>query len=748
MSTIRESRRNLEDYIKALGGGLQDLDDLTWVDDPSTSIPALVALPGCGGGYRTRALQDALTRLPERDVRFDVILGNTRDIPGKFDTWMGSGEGGGAPRRAPLVIVEIEPGEVAQEPPARKGLAEALIQLHMRVRACPGGRLALGICPRDLFALSSSLEKCKGPGLDSRPLVPELTPAKFTDLLDDLGVKPELRVHLLGADAGWRSSPRLVQLLINFLDGPGIRGRPLDEGIVALQEEFLKGGGEVNTYLASLKKGFSRRQKALLRRLGGRSEFYTPLPALPMPSSKGSKKNTNSSPDPDLAVLQLLGIVSTQEPPTIVDPVLRWYLPEPVIIHHVSDVHFGPLHDFTTKPADPSEPTEPTAAPTGAIARPLSESYRDGLDRGASAPHLVFVTGDLTEWCTRDQLEEARSWLDELGARLAQRRHDRLRETDPRVLVVGGNHDVSRDDADPLSPSTKRHRLFAETLAAKRPDQYSYVHPNLHLDVRSASDPKIPNKDRFQLVRYPRLGMSVLLLGSAEVGQERTFPRLPSVAPKLSAQMYQLQQKLLRETGNAHGALLELARLWKAKPTKKLHERLRTAEDTYQSLSRSLEIVDPGLIHEDVLKLMGSEMQDGIDVGRLRIAMLHHPISPIINNHASAQYGAMVNAAALKKWLYKCNVQIVLHGHLHTAQLMKERWPDVGEKPVKPSPMHIVSAPSLASKDRGKQPNGYIELKLLLQGAHFVGASYRLYAFDGQDWESAKSHRFRLRDAP
>lgn len=64
----------------------------------------------------------------------------------------------------------------------------------------------------------------------------------------------------------------------------------------------------------------------------------------------------------------------------------------------------------------------------------------------------MVISGDLTEYATDDQLAEARKWVDSIRPKLAE--HPLLDPTQPRILLVGGNHDVNWNLAmggDPLA---------------------------------------------------------------------------------------------------------------------------------------------------------------------------------------------------------------------------------------------------------------------------------------------------------
>jgi hypothetical protein len=125
----------------------------------------------------------------------------------------------------------------------------------------------------------------------------------------------------------------------------------------------------------------------------------------------------------------------------------------------------------------------------------------DGLVLRSQRAEPVIVTGDIVNRPDDRYGQSALDWLAELRTLLVA--HPDLGAGDPRIVVLGGNHDVAWDGCLDPEPEA-RHRWFAETFAG-------YPHPDLH---------RPDCRERLLFVRYPGVGLRVALLGSAESGGE------------------------------------------------------------------------------------------------------------------------------------------------------------------------------------------------------------------------------------
>lgn len=196
-------------------------------------------------------------------------------------------------------------------------------------------------------------------------------------------------------------------------------------------------------------------------------------------------------------------IVETERGLRLADPVLAWSMPPPLRIHHVSDIHAGAksASAVDAKARDPVGRQLAEAAGAGPV-RDRYLAHVSELAAKGQAPHLLVVSGDLGEWGKPEEFAEVRAWLTGLENCLAH--HPRLGATDPRVLIVGGNHDVGWTKALGQCDTRERHRPFADAFG-------EYPCPRLYQD---------PEQHELARVSYSDLGVEFALLGSAEFGGE------------------------------------------------------------------------------------------------------------------------------------------------------------------------------------------------------------------------------------
>jgi 3',5'-cyclic AMP phosphodiesterase CpdA len=330
------------------------------------------------------------------------------------------------------------------------------------------------------------------------------------------------------------------------------------------------------------------------------------------------------------------------------DPLLAAHL-TPLRIHHISDVHAGPKAAGVTDVKDKGRIGE--AVNEGFV----RESYRrhvQALCERGEGPHLLIVSGDLAEHATKEQYAEIAPWIHQLEASLSD--HPLLDAGAPRVLLTGGNHDVDWNQTMGKGPSA-RHRPFAEAFAG-------YLRPKLEDD---------PEGRALSVASYVDLGVEVLLLGSAELGGE------------------------VEEDPHRAALLLAMSRL-PAIPTDAEREK---AEELALEAAR----IDPGLVHARDLH-RANHHRWALPV---RIAVLHHPVSPLPSVEVT-RYAGLVNAGAVKEVLIKNKFCLVLHGHVHKGWLAREEWLDAGRAGT----LYIAAAPSLGSREV-EEHQGYNEIEIL-----------------------------------
>ncbi|MHA4815582.1 metallophosphoesterase family protein [Streptomyces aculeolatus] len=361
------------------------------------------------------------------------------------------------------------------------------------------------------------------------------------------------------------------------------------------------------------------------------------------------------------------------------DPVLVRHLPDVLRIHHVTDLHHGGGLRANVDAKDTSQAGQRLAELAGA-GSPL-DAYLDHVRRLADqgrAPHLIVATGDLVNRPVDADGETALAWLRALREQLAD--HPDLRPDDPRVLLTGGNHDVSWElclEEDPQA----RHRWFARVFAG-------YPHPDLHEPDTAA---------RRVYVTYPDAGLRVALLGTAESGGEPAHDR---------------DRERLERFRATYVAAAEAA-----------------DEDAVRRIVLEFERHDPGVIARGVLDRLKREP------GYVTLAALHHPLSPVPAVEI-APYSGVVNAGQAKWTLAEAATSLVMHGHTHLGFTAAERL--LGT--ARPWTTRIAGAPALGSRESDER-NGYNEVFVAREGGDHALA-LRTVRYEAGTWNPGPAFGF------
>lgn len=390
----------------------------------------------------------------------------------------------------------------------------------------------------------------------------------------------------------------------------------------------------------------------------------------------------------ELARLGLIARDNVRSPWRIENPALHTAL-APLRIHHLSDVHVGP-----------KTATEVDIRFGGVVANDLGRasaakdvrtSYLAHLrsqQMHGQGPHLVLLTGDLTEFGNPQQYDDLRGWLGDLLGVVKSDHHPCLLPDTPRMLIAGGNHDVDWGQTAVGTDAHLRHVRFAKFLEHFGGD---VAHPHLErpVDIRKLS-----------VVDLPDAELSIVLLGSAELGGQ-------VIDDPLRAELVGLAEKLPL-TGARRRKLDALrTRNLIHEAVSALFDGLTGLSDEQQKVAQKIRDhvsrVDPSLVHTKVI--------DGLRTHRwrakVRIAALHHPVSHVGATEVG-HFTAMTNANALKDALLQRGFALVLHGHIHAGRFVAEEWPD--RYPGRT--LRFASAPSLGSSEIAAN-NGYNEVTLL-----------------------------------
>ncbi len=380
-----------------------------------------------------------------------------------------------------------------------------------------------------------------------------------------------------------------------------------------------------------------------------------------------------------LTRLQQVGLLiptkSGNHPLEIGDPVIAQHLPPAFRIHHVSDVHVGRKSASRANVSGAGR----TAVHLGkAVGQgPVRESYTEYIQQCANkqcGPHVLVISGDLVETGSTEELNEAKQWIKNIRESLQS--HVSLGPNDPQVLVVGGNHDVDWTQTRGAAGARKRHLPFAKAMD-------SIPRPKLE---------EPPEGRELEVVRYRDAGIAVVLLGSAEYGGELE------------------DQSVIGMIDEARKRAVEAGETGTAEEAQKLRDRLGR--------------LDPGLVHsQDLSRLRGYNWRDSA----VRIAVLHHPVSPMPSITDVAPYAGLLNAGAVKDAMIEAKVSLVLHGHQHSAWFAEEKWPDRSEHTLR-----IAAAPSLGSWAVAEK-HGFNEILVFREGEKYEVCVKRVLR-EGDSW--------------
>lgn len=490
-----------------------------------------------------------------------------------------------------------------------------------------GVRVVLALTPRE-YQLLLAVDKKKLVSIDALLNIPPLSRQEADTLA---GTDTEAKQLVATAGADWyRSAYRLVLLFETNVSHRATDGSPLSHRDLLRTVIQSCEMGNVKYFENVVKRGLSEQQQETL------------LDVVTHGVTSVSPTITET-----LELAHLIEKHPDEGGYRIADPILAWHL-APLRIHHISDIHVGP------KSAESIDAKEAgllaDAMDRGAVREGYLSHVRK-LKNAGRAPHLLVISGDVVEWATEAQYREARRFLDELHPYLDA--HPLLDAADPRLLLVGGNHDVDWSQTRG-GPIQMRHQRFAHAFSG-------YPHPHLE---------EPPERRCLRVVSYPDLGLEILLLGSSEFGGEIEEDR----------ERWQLQK--------------EMAKL----PRDPSKQDRAKAEELATQAAR----IDPGLVHSRDLDRVGEHRFRQ----PIRIAVLHHPLSPLPSTEVT-RWAGLLNAGAVKQTLFGAGISLVLHGHVHAGFFAEERWPGRHDGRA----LRIAAAPSLGSREIAEN-NGFNEIEI------------------------------------
>lgn len=573
---------------------------------PNGVIWPLVASRRAGKTWTLRAIEHRINELQPGSARFvdmrspDAPLAKAQ--PGDF-------------------ILLDEPGGDIEK--SARGLLERCAALHGE-----GKTIVIAMTPSEWDGLRKAGEKGARVSAKDLLFLAPLTPLESKKLARTKQAKAVLKA----LSPAWQRSPYLLELVFEMAEA----SPDLAKDTRALLRAVLDrcDDAEFFYFRAVYLDGLTAAQQDILKRV-----------------SRGI-----SVAPTERETLERCGLIAASEDgrQSLADPVLDAHLC-PLRIHHISDIHVGPKASERVWVKERGELGARLGE--GAGAGPVRDSYVDHVRELAvhgRAPHVVIVSGDVTETGREEEYETAKSWIERVREHLAD--HPLLGPDDPRVLIAPGNHDVDWTQSLGKHDTRARHRPFADAFGG-------FPRPKLEI---------APSERPLAKVTFADIGVDVLLLGSAEFGGEE-------------------------EKDSDRAALLDLV--------DKLREKAAGEADfsAAKALRDRVARIDPGLVHHADLRRV-SEAQWRQPV---RIAVLHHPVSPLPGTEVS-RYSGLINAGDVKDTLMHKGFCLVLHGHAHTGWFGSERWPGRHQERT----LHIASAPSLGSREV-QEHNGFNSIEVL-----------------------------------
>ncbi len=280
-------------------------------------------------------------------------------------------------------------------------------------------------------------------------------------------------------------------------------------------------------------------------------------------------------------------------------------------IHHLSDIHFGPL----SKAAG-----HINSGLSRGIPAPLSvyDQYLAHLSalNKTTAPDFVVISGDLTSFGSFQELMQAQRFIE--GIRDALRSiwdgdtNARARE---RIVIVPGNHDYSYDAVDDTGRMFAREQfnsLFGE-----------YITPHQKLEGNKYTGVTVHN------LHTDRTGpVAFYCVDSCGIAGNVNEPAIEEV------------RKLLQPDSRSDAA------------------------STLKAIAR----LDPGFVNPEELK-RGLADAPVIPRHALKICVVHHPIHSAATQDVD-QFPMLINAGLLRAELSNQRVHVVLSGHVHSHDMV------------------------------------------------------------------------------
>ncbi len=290
-------------------------------------------------------------------------------------------------------------------------------------------------------------------------------------------------------------------------------------------------------------------------------------------------------------------------------------------IHHLTDVHIGPLHYSYENKLNIVPVEHFVNLPK--YREFLSEMPLDDL------PDIVVISGDLTSYASDDEFDLAVKWISDL-VEIMKKKKSSWREAErnsPYIFIVPGNHDLDWSE-DSYATKIKRYCRSSDILCNEN-------------NVLSACYGAHKNNPVYY--DFSSLNIFFYLFNSTPLGG--------TDEPVIKEVIEEINDKII----NAY------------------HDTLNAKnEEIIKAVNRLNKYVkqDPGYVSKDSLKEMENVLRS-IPKERIKIGVMHHNLTSVPSDDVEI-FDTIVNAGIVKDYLIRNEFDIVLNGHRHFWHAVRE----------------------------------------------------------------------------
>jgi len=321
------------------------------------------------------------------------------------------------------------------------------------------------------------------------------------------------------------------------------------------------------------------------------------------------------------------------------------------ILHHLTDIHVGPLHYTAAQKFD--------FAKLYADDRNLA-LYIDFLESDCSPdllPDCVLISGDLTSYASERQIAKVKDNILRLVKVLKTKPHPNAkRPLSPYVCIVPGNHDLD----------------WSQDTYEEKIQRYARMSDDLFRDGEVLSAVYSGSNNPVMWDFGEEWNLLIYLFNTTSLGGIED--------PALS----QIHESLVRQYGMLGAA--------------------DGGGDPVQALSdlKKASIKDPGFIDPIDLRAMKKDL--GPDTAsRVKIGLMHHNLASVPSEDIEV-FDSIINAGPVMEDLIQSGFDLIFHGHrhfLHAAQLRPLELPSSDNDSATPADqgLFIISGDTLGCKE-------------------------------------------------